>query len=751
MRCKAIPKDGYTLYENEGGPDVAVSGASVIYADGFAFRDLSGTGELLPYEDWRLTPKARARDLAARLDVKAIAGLMMYSPHQMVPCAPGGPFRATYGGRPYDSSVPPWTLSDGLRDFVRADGVRHVLLAGVSCVRDAVRWNNALQALAESLPLGIPVNISSDPRHGARSAGQEYKSGASFLSQWPEGIGLAATFDPALVKRFAEIAADEYRAIGIATALSPQIDLATDPRWMRLEDTFGPDPELATAMARAYCDGMQTTPGSGDGWGRRSVATMAKHWPGGGTGEGGRDAHYAFGAYAVYPGGQFETHLLPFLQGAMQLSGPTGQTACIMPYYTVSWDQDRESGENVGNAYSRYIVGRLLRETYGYDGILCTDWGITGDPDPEVDSFGSRCFGVEKLSAAERHLRIIENGVDQFGGNSDVRPILEAYRLGCERCGEAAMRSRMEQSAVRLLTSMFRLGLFENPYLDEAESAKVAGCAAHRQAGEAAQRQSLVLLKNEGGCLPLKGRPRVFVPDRFIKARRTFFRGTQPEATFSPVPRATLKRYFDVADRAEDADAALVFVESPLTDPFSREDRAAGGNGYMPISLQYRPYTASAARKESIAGGDARDVSANRSYWGKTAYAYNESDLENVRAARAAMKDKPVIVCIRMHNPAVMAEIEPLADAIIAEFGVGPKAILDLMAGLFEPSGRLPVTLPCDMETVERSCEDAPHDLKPYVDEAGHAYRFGFGMRWSGPIERNEKEASARVHADSKQ
>ncbi len=124
-----------------------------------------------------------------------------------------------------------------------------------------------------------------------------------------EEIGLAATFDPDIVKRFGEIASKEYRALGIATALSPQIDMATDPRWGRFNGTFGEDPKLATDMARAYCDGFQTTRNGLDGtagWGADSVNAMVKHWPGGGSGEGGRDAHFNFGKYAVYPGGNFE-------------------------------------------------------------------------------------------------------------------------------------------------------------------------------------------------------------------------------------------------------------------------------------------------------------------------------------------------------------------------------------------------------------------------------------------------------------
>ena len=290
------------------------------------------------------------------------------------------------------------------------------------------------------------MNFSSDPRHGAADSEAEYKSGAGEVSKWPEGIGMAALFDPERVKIFAEIVSREYRALGITTALGSQIDLATDPRWMRLQDTLGLDWERTVKMTRAYCDGLQTTEDAEDGWGKHSVNAMVKHWPGGGTGEGGRDAHYAFGQFAVYPGGKFEEHLKPFTEGAFCLEGPTKKAASVMPYYTVSWEQDKKNHENVGNSYSEYMIKDLLRGKYGYDGVVCTDWDITADPGADLDDFGSRCYGTENLTVAQRHLRIIMNGVDQFGGNQDKKPVMEAYDMGCQLYGEEAMRRRMEES-----------------------------------------------------------------------------------------------------------------------------------------------------------------------------------------------------------------------------------------------------------------------------------------------------------------
>lgn len=717
---------------NQNGPTLGYVDLPILMADGCLFKDMERTGMLVPYEDWRLSPEERAKDLASRLTVEEMAGLMMYSSHQMIPATRERSFApATYGGKPYeDSGAPAWQMTDQQRQILQNDHVRHVLAVVYENAYTAARWNNELQAFCETLPHGIPVSVSSDPRHGSGGAEAEYKSAGSDVSKWPEGLAMAATFDPALCREFARVMAEEYRALGIVTALSPQVDLGTEPRWMRVADTFGAHPQLVTDMAKAYCDGLQTDPEAG-GWGKGSVAAMAKHWPGGGSCEGGRDAHYPFGRFAVYPGGQLENHLQPFLQGAFDLPGGTAGAAAVMPYYTVSWGLD-PSGDNVGNSYSRYIIDDLLRKKYGYDGVICTDWGITADPLPTIDSFSSRCYGVEHLSVAERHLRIIENGVDQFGGNSDIVPILEAYRIACKRHGEAWARARFEQSAARLLTIPFRCGLFENPYLDPAESTAVVGSADKRAAGFAAQLRSVVMVKN-GGALPVQGRKKVYVPGRTIRARKDFVRRMMGEQHLPGADRVVIERYFDWVDTPQEADLALCFIESPISDGYDQ--------GYKPISLQYRPYVADEARDPSIAGGDPREESANRSYRGQVGTAANEADLDMVLATRAAMPGKPVIVCVRMTHPCVLAELEAAADAILVDFGVQKDALLTLMTGGAEPSGLLPVQLPADMRTVELHCEDMPLDLTPYTDSTGNCYDFGFGLNWSGVIQdaRNEK------------
>ena len=736
------PSDGHNVITQKGGATLGYSpesGVQILTVDRFAFKDLNRNGELDPYEDWRLPAIERARDLASQLSIEEIAGLMLYSAHQSVPAGGGYGGGSTYGGKPFaESGALPSDLSDAQKKFLEEDNLRAVLVTSVQSPEVAAVWNNNVQAFVEGLGHGIPANNSSDPRHSA-SATAEFNAGAGgTISYWPSSLGMAATFDPSLVEEFGRVASLEYRALGIATALSPQIDLATEPRWSRFDGTFGEDPDLDTDMARAYVDGFQTSAGDAvieDGWGYESVNAMIKHWPSGGPEEGGRDAHYSYGKYAVYPGGAFSTQIRPFVEGALSLSGPTGAASAVMPYYTIS-DGIDPSGANVGNSYSKYIITDLLRDTYGFEGVACTDWNITKD-NAAIEAFDGKCWGVELLSEAERHYEVIKAGVDQFGGNNDKGPVLEAYQMWVRDFGEESARERFELSAVRLLMNSFRTGLFENAYLDPAESAAIVGNPEFMAEGYDAQLKSVVMLKNHSSVLPLQEGVKVYIPQRFQAPRVSMFGMSGGTGRWvDPVSKELASKYFPLAESPSDADVALVFIQEPsTTGGYDVADRARGGNGYVPISLQYGDYIAEYARSESIAGGDPKESFVNRSYKGKTVHATNKSDLDLVLSTRKAMVDKPVIAVVSVSRPMVMSEIESSADAILVGFGVQNQAILDILSGASEPSALLPMQMPADMRTVEEQYEDVPRDMRCYTDADGNTYDFAFGLNWSGVID----------------
>jgi len=416
-----------------------------------------------------------------------------------------------------------------------------------------------------------------------------------------------------------------------------------------------------------------------------------------------------------------------------------------MPYYTISYGIDKQNNENVGNSYNKYLINDLLRGKYGFEGVVCTDWGVTQD-EKAVDGFGTTCWGAETLSIAERHYKIMMAGVDQFGGNNDAGPVLEAYKMGVKEHGEPFMRTRLEQSAVRLLKNIFRVGLFENPYLNVEETKAIVGNADFMKAGYEAQLKSIVMLKNKNKTLPVEKQKTVYIPKRITPAGRDFFGGETPEKISYPINLDVVKKYFKVTDNPAEADFALIVIRSPNSGSgYDAADVKKGGNGYVPISLQYGPYKAADARDVSLAGGDPLEKFTNRTYKNKTNTATNVSDLKMVLDARKAMKGKPVIVSIALSKPMVFSEFEKDADAIIVNFEVQDQAILDIVSGVVEPSGLLPLQMPADMKTVEMQKEDVPFDMVCHKDTEGNTYDFGFGLNWKGILKDARVEKYKKV------
>lgn len=719
--------------KNEDGSTLGYSPNSAIKlltVDQYAFKDLNKNGTLDAYEDWRLSADERAKDLASKMTVEQISGLMLYSSHQSIPGSSRGFGSSKYNGKPFpESGAIASDLSDEQKKFLLDDYLRHVLITRVETPAISAQWNNNAQAYVEGIDFGIPVNTSSDPRHGSDSYAEFNAGAGGKISMWPGTLGIAASFDPALMKKFGEIASKEYRALGIATALSPQIDLATEPRWSRFDGTMGEDPDLTTDLARALVDGFQST--DEGGWGFESVNTMVKHWPGGGPEEGGRDGHFGYGAYAVYPGKNLKDHTQPFTEGVFKLQGATKMASAVMPYYTISTGE----GEAVANGYNKYLITNVLRGEYGYDGVLCTDWMITKDVSA-IDKFEGKPWGVETLTEAERHYKAIDAGMDQFGGNNAMGPVLEAYKMGVEEHDEEYMRKRFESSAVRLLKNIFRVGLFENPYLDIAETEKIVGSPEYMKAGFDAQLRSVILLKNQENALPLQVKQKVYVPQRYIAPSTNWWGIVSPEKIESPFNIEVVAKYFEVVDNPDEADFALVGIKSPDGGVgYNREDLKKGGNGYVPISLQYGTYTATDARETSLAGGSPLEDFTNRSYKDKTVTAGNTTDMGLVKDTKTKMGNKPVIVIVQVSKPMVFSEIEKNASGILVHMGVQDQALMDIISGKAEPSALLPFQMPTDMKTVETQYEDVPRDMKAYVDSQGNTYDFAFGLNWNGVID----------------
>ncbi|MCZ9883453.1 glycoside hydrolase family 3 protein [Arthrobacter sp. B2a2-09] len=411
------------------------------------------------------------------------------------------------------------------QEYVLGKQMTHFNVLGAApTARQMAEWHNRLQELAASTRLGIPVTLSTDPRHSfTDNPGTAMMAGP--FSRWPEPLGLGAIGDEGLVERFGDIARQEYTAVGLRVALHPQIDLATEPRWSRQIGTFGEDADLAGRLGAAYIRGFQ-----GERLGPESVATMTKHFPGGGPQKDGEDPHFAYGREQVYPGDNFDHHLKPF-EAAFEAG-----TSQIMPYYGMPVGTEHEE---VGFGFNKSVITGLLRGRYGFDGIVCTDWGLLSDAAIMGEPFPARAWGVEHLSTRERMLKVLEAGADQFGGEAIPELLVELVLSG------DVSEERIDVSARRLLREKFVLGLFDAPLVDVERAESVVGNAGFRAAGEAAQRAAITLLTNTGETptLPL------------ARGMKLYLEGVDP---------AIAAPYGTVVETPQEADVAILRLQAPF-------------------------------------------------------------------------------------------------------------------------------------------------------------------------------------------
>ena len=740
------PGDGATLSFVKGGPVKLLtvrSGRTTL-----AFKDLNANGRLDVWEDWRRPVAERAKALAQELSMEQIAGLMLFSSHERAPEA---------------------GLTDAQRKYLKDDHLRNVLNAGANDVTANVTWVNAVQAFAEQQISAtnpyVPVNFSSDPRSTAAND-SAYNAEGDDISRWPSNLGLAATFSRSTMLNFAKASSAEYRAMGITTALGPQIDLATEPRWLRVDGTFGENVELAKTMAKAYVDGSQNTydkRGRSLGWGSDSINTMIKHWPGDGAGEGGRESHLNAGKYAVYPGDNFDEHTEPFLAAK--------NATAVMSSYSIAIAKDGSplTGNRVGSAYDKVKID-LLRDS-GYDGVICTDWGVTTGYTDANSIFGM-AWGMEKASVNERHYAVLRAGVDMFGGNNKTAPVLAAHALWQAdfKAGKNAIDAdtRFRQSAERILRMLMLPGLFENPYLDLAASKKIVASDDKIQAGLDAQFDSVVMLKNANrtirpSSLKKFAKQTVYIPSSIGHGFPSVFSQATTDITGPTLDAEVAKKYFKkvltdtpVLDSAgkvidyvmpdlKDVDVVLAGMRSPDNgNNFTGAGRNSDGT-YYPLSLQWGPYTANGpnVRRTSIAG-DIRDDGTveNRSYFGASSRIGNAYDLTALKRTVKAVKgierrtgrNIPVIVAVKAKTSFIPAEFEKMVDAILVGYSLNDKVLIETALGQHEPQGRLPIASPKNMNAVEKQLEDVGEDMKPYVDSVGHKYLFGYGLNWRGVI-----------------
>ncbi len=631
-----------------------------------SFKDLNKNNKLDKYEDWRLSASERAKDLVALMTLEEKVGFMLISTTRMggdqvfnngVQGSAGPRPKITEGFNEEDQVqstnmftrkplASPNMGAAGTTKGITQFHLRHFILRANAEPAILAKWSNNLQELCESTRLGIPAIVASNPRnHVTTDASVGLSVGVTSFSKWPGELGLAAMRDFSLTRKFAETAATEWRAVGLRKGYMYMADLATEPRWGRVEGTFGEDADLASNMITQIVLGFQGTKLSSS-----SVAMTTKHFPGGGPQENGQDSHFDWGKFAHYPGGMFDYHVKPF-QAAIAAG-----TSAIMPYYSAPKGKEFEE---VGFSYNKAIIGELLQNKLGFKGIINSDTGpIEMMP-----------WGVENNSIPERYQKALNAGVDIFSGSADPTTLIEVVKKGLVK------EERINQSVSKLLTEKFELGLFENPYVNVEDAVKIVGNKEATAAADLALRKSIVLLRNDEKRLPIAKKTKVYF--------ETYFNSGRNPAEAIKVAKPTYPG-LEFVNTKEEADVVLLWLIPSTGGLFSSQ-------------------------------GAKIDLNLSK----------NRIDVNHVNEIINA---KPTILAINYTNPWVIEEIDKgKAASIIATFGTTQEALLDIVTGAYNPSGKMPFTTPLNQAVVESNKSDVPG----YMEGPGYGlFAFGHGLSY---------------------
>jgi beta-glucosidase len=632
-------------------PKLGYRSAKLISIGTIQFKDLNNNGKLDPYEDWRLPYEKRAEDLVSKMSVEEKVGFMLISTTRMQN------ENASQGQQPKDSSnggfneedqvqkmnmftkkpLPvPMMMAAGTTKGVKEFHLRHFILRANVSTRSTAEWANNLQALCESDGWGIPAIVASNPRnHITKDASIGLSVGTTSFSVWPGELGLSATRDLKLIREFADIARQEWTAVGLRKGYMYMADLATEPRWQRVEGTFGENAEWVAKMMTEVVLGFQGTKLTPS-----SVALTTKHFPGGGAGVGGQDPHFSWGKYEHFPGGYFQNNLIPF-KAAIKAG-----TSSIMPYYSIP---KGTKYEEIAYAYNKPVITGLLRDSLGFKGIINSDTGpIEMMP-----------WGAENLTIPERYKRTLEAGVNIFSGTADPTQLLQTVKSGM------VDMKLIDNSVYKLLMEKFQLGLFEDPYVDVEKAVKTVSNASFKAKAELAMQKSIVLLRNENKSLPLKPKTKIYFESYY--QRRGAATASNIHLPIQSDP------HVEFVKTPEDADMILLWITPGSKSLFE----ADGSPLYLSLSK-------------------------------------NGVDIDYINLLTAK---KPTILAINYTNPWVIDEIynektRSHFAGVLATFGTTHTALLDIITGRFNPSGKMPFTTPVSEEQAQNQLSDVPGYLK---------------------------------------
>lgn len=608
----------------------------LITEDQLVFRDLNNNGVLDPYEDWRLSAEERTIDLLAQMTLAEKVAQMQHP---------------TFIPRP-DGSAPAF-----LERWASEINVGFVLVRDLPSARVAAETMNQVQEWCEASRLGIPILVSMDSVHGT-----SYVNGALVH---PHNLGLAATRDPDLVRRLTEATREEHLAIGVRMTLSPVADIGTEPRWGRVMETFGEDPDLVAEMVAVQVEAFQ----AGSELNSRSILTTPKHFPGSGPQMEGVDMAPIVASLETYD----LYHLKPFIAAIKAGAGS------VMPYYSIPIAIDMMAALG-----SRPTLQGLLRERLGFEGIITTDWGMIWGIQQSGSFFGGEISDDEAIV-----IGVEDAGVDGIGGES-LRLVDDMVRLV-----ESGLitEASIDYSVYRILLAKFKMGIFDNPYVDPDYAEQLVGCPEHQALSLEAALKSMTLLKNDG-LLPLELSGNILVAGSRANDMDSLTGGWTSGQQGTTV--------LDVI-RARVGDSGTVFYEG--------ED----------------PEIAAALAQQCDA---AVVVIGEPAYMHSPPWGANTLEITQVQQdllESIVQTGTPMVVVVMMGRPYILTWCAENAAAILVAYYPGTQgaiAIADVLFGDYNPQGKLPIQIPRTMEQVRAQKSDIPFDIDDPL------YDYGFGISY---------------------
>lgn len=751
----------YKTYKNENGPDITTGSQPVIEQDGLYFKDIDGSGELKVFSDWREAPETRAEALVKDMSLDEKIGQLFITSRMIggdPVSIPGAP--AAAGAE----KVKPVTDETGLLDetvmenvsifsgyripgtteSIREDRNRNFILRSNPKPEKLTRWLNQLQLTAENNDHFIPVLVATNSRNENGKVVFGMNDAVGVFPAWPGTLGIASAVlgdDIQIIDDFGNAIRKEWDAAGLKKGYMYMADVVTDPRWQRIYGTFGENPELIASIFEHLVPAIQ---GSREGVTADGVALTVKHWPGGGARENGFDPHYKEGQWNVYAteNSLMDYHTPGFVPAIDMNAGS------IMPYYAKpsrekSADQIGKDGkpiewQPVGFAFNKYMIQDLLRDQFGYKGYINSDSGI-------IDNMG---WGVENLDRAERVALAINNGVDliseayaneyareavarRTNGYYDEHPIPEGYTLEQITLDEDAI----SRAAVRTLTEKFALGLFENPFRNPEIAEEVITEGPDWNTALDVHRKSVVLLKNND-VLPLT--------DEKSAGRKFFIQGFDQTAEASEKwtesLKADLKKDLEknggtLTEDPAEADYAILMVSPNSGNYFSAT------KGLLEIDICENKTVADFSEE-----GLPLETTHEETTVAGTTKIKEISDTVHAHGGK-------VIGTLNISLPWIPGNLEPYCDALLAGFDTYTSALLDVIFGRFNPTGKLSMTLPKNDQVIAVNAEGiciSPNDVPGYVkdrylpedlkdengkgyayrDENGNYYEYGFGLTY---------------------